>query len=230
MNATLAAESKVDLPPDYGDWQPYRSISRGAIISLSLAVFSLLGFAFPSLLGFAVVGIVVGALAVRNIRKHPLEYTGEKIALLGVWGSGLLLLAGISFHVVIYLTEVPEGYENNRISFYELQPSPFDKNEVIPQRAVDLNGQKIFVKGYMHPAVQGMGKVKHFVLVPDMGTCCFGGQPKMTDMIEVHLQTERGIQWSPSIRKLAGVFQLAPPRKVDDLTNVCYHLTAEHAQ
>lgn len=230
MNASLMAEPKIEVPEDYGDFQLYRSISRGAIVSLALAFFTLLGFSFPSLLSFGLIGVVVGILAYRNIRKHPLELTGERVALAGAVASALFFTAGVAFHVVDYLTEVPEGYEGNRVSFYELQPNPYNKQEVIPQRAIDLNGKKMFVKGYIHPAVQGRGKVKHFVLVPDMGTCCFGGQPKMTDMIEVHLKAEQGVKWSPSLRKVAGVFHIAQPRKIDELANVCYHLDAEYAK
>ena len=53
---------------------------------------------------------------------------------------------------------------------------------------IELDGKQIFVKGYVHPGVSSVSKLKKFVLVPDMGTCCFGGDPAPTDMIEVTLE------------------------------------------
>ena len=61
---------------------------------------------------------------------------------------------------------------------------------------MDLDGKRIFVKGYVHPGVSDMGQIKKFILVPDMGTCCFGGQPKMTDMIEVTIVDGPGVRYS----------------------------------
>ena len=44
-----------------------------------------------------------------------------------------------------------------------------------------------------------------------MGTCCFGGEPKLTDMIEVKLEGSLAIEYARRKRKLAGTF------KVDDV-------------
>ena len=95
-----------------------------------------------------------------------------------------------------------------------------------------LQGKKVFVKGYVHPGVASMGKVKHFVLVPDMGTCCFGGQPKRnTDMIEVVVGTGEGIRYSTRLRKIAGTFLVDRPREsVGGLHSVMYAMEAERAQ
>ena len=51
----------------------------------------------------------------------------------------------------------------------------------------ELDGKKVFIKGYMYPSSQMTG-IREFVLCRDNGTCCFGGQPRLTDMIRVKLK------------------------------------------
>lgn len=211
---------------DAGEWQPYRAISRSAVVSLALGVLSLLGLVFPSLLFLPLGAIAFGLIARSAIAKYPAELTGRTIATLGAVLGVVLFVGGVALHTTIYLTEVPEGFE--RVTFYELQPDKLNKRELIPKKAIELNNKPIFVKGYVHPGVQGSPtKVSHFVLVPDMGTCCFGGQPKMTDMIEIHGKEGVGVKWSPQTIKLWGTFKLSPPRSVGGLTDVVYALEAD---
>jgi hypothetical protein len=84
----------------------------------------------------------------------------------------------------------------------------------------------------MHPGVASMGKVNHFILVPDMGTCCFGGQPKPTDMIEVFIpEGKERVAYSPRRIKLAGTFLLADrPIQSLGLNNVWYHMEVDKVQ
>ena len=93
-------------------------------------------------------------------------------------------------HTYIYLTEVPEGY--TRVHFYELQQEAGGPDQPT-EKAFEIDGQPIFLKGYIHPS-SGSGLLKRFILVPDLGTCCFGGQPKSSDMIEVDARRRRNDQ------------------------------------
>ncbi len=209
--------------------QPYRSISRSAILSVVLAVLSLLALISPALLILPIVGFVLGLTALSAIRRFPMEYTGRGLALTGSVACGLIAAVGGSMHTYEYYTEVPEGYQ--RISFADLQPDP-GRPEPIPDQAVELSGDKIFIKGYMHPGVASSGKVKHFILVPDMGTCCFGGQPKATDMIEVVITDDAyRVSYAPRRMKLMGTFAVSRgPRESLGLNDVWYHLTADKVQ
>ncbi len=187
-------------------YEPYRSLSKAAAISLTVAFLALLGLLFPAMLSLAVVAIALGFVALRNLRRYPAELTGRMVALAGISLGMLLLIGGSILHTIIYMTEVPPGYE--RISFEQLQPSEVlhpDNPKGLP---LELDGKQVFVKGYVHPGVSDMGEIKKFILVPDMGTCCFGGQPKMTDMIEVTITGPRGVRYAPRKRKLAGVFHV----------------------
>ena len=84
------------------------------------------------------------------------------------------------------------------------------------------------MKGYVYPDGQ-TDNIKQFVLVPDMGTCCFGGQPKLTDMIQITLQDPLRTKYSYTRRSFAGTFHLMA-RATDKVGNVIYHLDADHAK
>ena len=89
-----------------------------------------------------------------------------------------------------------DGYE--RISFSELQPDFVNEpDKPIPLPALKLSGKKVFIKGYTHKYSQGTGKVDHFILVPDLGECCFGDKvTKPTHMIEVKIvNPEYRVSW-----------------------------------
>jgi hypothetical protein len=209
--------------------QPYRSVSRSAIVSVVLGVLSLLSLFSPALLLLPVVGFVLGLTALSAIRRFPLEYTGRGLALAGTVLCGLVAVGSTAKHVHEYLTEVSDGY--SRISFADLQPEP-GRPEPIPPQAIDLHGKPVFIKGYMHPGVASSGKVNHFILVPDMGTCCFGGQPKGTDMIEVVIPDDAyRIAYAPRRIKLEGTFAVTPrPTESLGLTDVWYHMKADRVK
>jgi hypothetical protein len=221
---------------------PYRAISRSAVLSAVLAGLSLplvtlavvsmtydVGDAVP--LGyvgamFAVPAFVLGLMAGRTIRRYPTEYTGSRLAKSGLVGGLLLAATGIGVASYTHATEVPPGF--TRVGFWELQPDPDEPGLPISPKAIELTGQKVFIKGYMHPGVASMGRVNNFILVRDMGTCCFGGQPKPTDMIEIHVPDDNEkISYSRRCIKLSGTFYLADhPTQALGLNNVWYHLEA----
>jgi len=225
---------------------PYRAICRTAVISALMAaiggsfvVFAVvsmwLDFADAVWLGgwgasFAFAAIVLGFAGIRTVRRYPNEYTGGGLARAGFIGGLLLFAIGVFAAMYIHSTEVPDGY--SRISFWDLQPDPDQPELPIAPQAFELNRKPIFIKGYMHPGVASMGKVNHFILVPDMGTCCFGGQPKPTDMIEVYVPDgKERVAYSPRRLKLTGTFLLADrPTQSLGLNNVWYHMEIDQVK
>lgn len=206
---------------------PYRAISSSAIASVVFAIFALIsGYFFWPTLGLAVVGFVVGLAAFRTISRFPEEFDGKGIAVTGMLLNLLVIAAGVSLHLYIYMTEVPDGF--TRVQFYTLQQ---DANgpDMPTDEAIKIDGQPIFLKGYIHPS-SGNGLLKRFILVPDLGTCCFGGQPKSTDMIEVTLHGGQTTKASLMKKKLAGEFRVnrAPEKLTDFENNVFYRLKVEH--
>jgi hypothetical protein len=223
----MSAVTELSYPATEGAEQvPYRAVSRAAIVSVVLGGVSLLALIFPSLLVLPLVGLVLGLVGLSTIRRYPTEYTGSRLAVLGTALGAALFVGGTARHTYVYLTEVPEGYL--RTGFWELQPDPdYPEYGPISKTAADLSGKKIFIKGYMHPGVASLGKVDHFILVPDYGTCCFGGDPPSSHMIEVKVpDAGNRIPYSRRLIKLAGEFAVSPPanQSLKMKNPVWYHL------
>jgi len=205
-------------------FEPYRAVSKAAVVSLVLGALSALGLTAIQFLLIGPVGFVLGLLGWRSINRYPAELTGKPAAMVGTILSLFFLIAGVAKHTHEYATEVPEGY--TRITFRELQPERRSQIPV-PQRAVELNGKQVFVKGYLHANDQGEN-ITQFVLVPDMGACCFGGQPKLTDMIQVTLDDPLVISYRVKKRKFTGVLKVDTRLKpVTGLNGVYYQLQSD---
>jgi hypothetical protein len=221
---------REELEADDDAYAVYKSISKAAAGSLVTMLLALTGLMFPALLGLAVCGIVLGVLAWRNLRRYPDELTGRTAATLGIVGSLALLVGGSIMHTYVYMTEVPEGYA--RISFADLQPKATNPTTGQPELPTSLDNQRVFVKGYVHPGVANTAQIKKFVLVPDMATCCFGGQPKLTDMIEVTIRDAPGVRYSQYKRKLGGILHVSNRTKqvAGGLNGGFYELDADYVK
>lgn len=200
---------------------PYRAVSRSAIASTVLLLLAAIGLipTFEAMLALAILGMLFALLAVRSIRRYPNEFSGMTLAKIGLAANALVLAGGVGMHVYIYLTEVPPGHV--RVPFADL------KFEAEPDRptiaAVELDGKDVFIKGYIHPS-SGGGMLRQFVLVGDLGTCCFGGQPKSSEMIEVTLTGGQTVEGGLTRRKLAGKFTLnSAPQKQADFDNAVFY-------
>lgn len=215
---------------NFSEGVPYRSLSKTAVMSAVLAVLSLTAYIAPGMLLLPVVATALGISALIAMRRYPRELSGKPFAVAGFLSSVFILVSGSALHAYVYATELPEGYE--RVSFSALKPNSLSKKKgmPVPQEAIDLHGKKIFIKGYVHPGVAGAGNIQNFILVPDMGTCCFGGQPELTDMVEVTLK-DTTIKYSTRKRKLAGVFTLDFKRKkMGGIDGGFYRLEAEYVK
>jgi hypothetical protein len=211
-----------------GDDVPYRIVSRAAVLSLILAILGILSFLWIGLAILPAFGVVAALTAIMNIRKYPQELTGLGIARTGLAGSLLILFATSSYHTYTYLTEVPEGYQ--RVAFSSLTNKP-NQPDYPPEDALQLDGKQIFIKGYIHPSSLSTPQAKKFVLVPDLGTCCFGGQPPITHMIEVTLTGNKTVRSSYKKLKLAGTLKVDTQIKpIKELQGVYYQLKADYLQ
>jgi hypothetical protein len=200
---------------------PYRALSATAIASVIFAVVALLGLFFWPFLGLAFAGMILGFVGFSKIKRFPQEFAGHSLAMTGIVLNILVILGGVSLHSYVYLTEVPDGY--TRVHFWELQQPSNSPGDQPSSKAIEINGNDIFLKGYIHPS-SGSGLLKRFILVPDLGTCCFGGQPKSSDMIEVRLLNGQTTKAGLTKKKLAGTFTLnRGPQKVTDFDNTVFY-------
>lgn len=225
--ASLASGDESERFAD--DLTSYQAVSKSAVLALILGLLSAVALAAPSFVFVPAMGIVFGIVAIMNLRRYPDELTGKPLALFGLTLSSLMLVAGCSWHAYVYATEVPDGF--TRASFYELRPDRNHPELPIPPAAIEMHGKRVFIKGYVHPSVASVGPVDEFLLVPDMGTCCFGGQPKLTDMIKVKLTNGLSLEYSYRRRALAGTFEIDPNIIAPDGSQgPCYKLVAEYLQ
>lgn len=209
-----------------GAYAHYRSLNTWAVISAVAGVLSLTGLLSWWLLAIPVVGMVAGFIAMRQIRALPDQYTGELVALSGTLISGLLMIAGAAWLTYSYVTEVPPDHV--RMTYDDLQPSAEDA-EIVPAAARELDGKKVFIKGYVYQPKGGQTEgLKHFVLVRDRKQCCFGGNPKVTDMIQVKLKGKLEAEFNMQPRALAGIFHVRPSRGMDGLGDAIYQLEADY--
>jgi len=223
----MSTETILETEPTTEEFYPYRAISKAAVVSLVFGVLSFSVLLSAALLVLPVVGIVFGFIALSSIRRYPQELTGRPATIVGTVLSSLLLIGGIVLHSYIYATEVPPGHV--RISFQDLQPTD-DSPLPVSLKALELNGKKVFVKGYVYPDGQQYN-IKDFILVKDMGTCCFGGQPPLTHMIEVSLQGSNRVEYAMRKRKLAGTLKVNTRLKpVAGLGGVYFRLDADYVR
>ena len=184
----------------------YRSVSKAAIASLT---FSILG-ALTAFLGqpFVLVpalGLGFGLLAMASFRRFPDELTGKVLGKIGLFLSLIILVTSVAYHSYIYATEVPP--DHMRIAFSDLRPNPKTPNIPYSPKSQELDGKKVFLKGYVRPGVKKR-KLKEFILVGDFGSCCFGGDPKITDVVAVSIIGDDTVDYGYSLRRIAGTFRL----------------------
>lgn len=230
MSSYTALERLAAASPD-ADYAKYRSLSGLVVMGLVFGVFGLSALLTPWLAILVVVGSVCSLRGLRAVRRNCEELTGFGMAVFGLILNLVILITSIALHSYVYATEVPDGFM--RINYGELQVASNGVGNArglpVPQRALDLHGKKIFIKGYVYPDGRSSG-IQHFILVPDMGTCCFGGDPKLTDMIEVKLKDPLEIEYSYARRKLAGTFHVnLQPQGFMGKTAV-YQLDAEYVR
>ncbi len=207
----------------------YRSLSASAIATLAVALLGLPALAFPQLLVLPAIGTLLGLFSVVRLNRRRDELTGLRLAWTGLITSASVFVLGVGYSSYVYANEVPPGYL--RISYDQLQPDPSYPQLPIPPSAFPLDGQRVFVKGYVHPGVDRRTGIQQFVLVPDMKTCCFGGQPALTDMIEVTLRDPLRVDFSYSRRKLGGILKVSNKKKgVAGLDGVYYQLDADYVR
>lgn len=196
----------------------YRWLNPWAVGSVVFGLLSILTI-FGWILGLIpLVGIVLGVLAIRQVRRAGKEMMGFKAAVLGIALSVVLCSVGYGWLIYVYRTQAPPGY--HLVSYETLQNDPSQTDELIPQAAFDLVGKKVFIKGYMYPGRMQTG-IKEFVLSRDNGVCSFCmPNPKKTDLVQVNLIHGLEASYTTYLIGLGGTFSVLTdePQETDDGT------------
>ena len=200
--------------------EQYRALSSAAVVALVFGAVSLMAFLDYWLVVVPIVGLIWAVIALRQVKSRAGELTGRPLALIGLALSAVSLLVGPGWVYWNDISQVPPGY--NWISYEALQPNPKTIGEIVPQSALDLNGKKVYIKGFVYAGSQTAG-IKNFVLVRDAGTCCFGGNPKVTDRIVVTLGSASLI-YTKNVARVSGVFRVNTAQAPGGIGVVYYHL------
>ncbi|QDT54980.1 hypothetical protein Pan44_30210 [Caulifigura coniformis] len=187
----------------------YRPMSMLAVLAFALSLLSLTTLALWFMLPLAVVSLVLAVVAVVRIRSARGEYSGMKLASSAVFLSVLAFAGGLGYQVYAYQTEVLEGYE--RVSFSrdisDKGLVTYEGNQLPHPDLITMEGKKIFLKGFMYPTGQVFG-LKSFLLVKDSDQCCFGGEPKLVDMLGVYMKGANLADFYSGRVSVAGTFRI----------------------
>jgi hypothetical protein len=201
----------------------YRAVPAAAIIGLVLGVFSIVTLiaaatARDSSLGSSllvapipVLGIIMSLRALAKIRREADFYSGEKLAVAGAALSAFFLVVGVGYGAFVHATEVPP--DHTRISFINMRPDINQERAgvVVPPEILALDGQKVFIKGYMRPPEMLRG-IERFLLVRDNNQCCFGdiSTVKYYDRILVNMTGSKRLNYSDGVFAMGGVLRVMP--------------------
>ncbi len=223
----------------------YRPLSTAAIASVVFGVVSSLMIlagntslqASLMLSPIPVVGLICGWMALKNIREQSDQLSGFNAAVAGTVMSALGLVGGLSYAGYVHATEVPPGYE--RISFYQMRPDEVElkARESVPRDVTPLEGQPIFIKGYMRPGthvskgnIPVRQNVSRFMLVRDSNECCFGdiSTVKYYDKMLVELTPGLNTDYSGGMFRVAGKLRIEPADLRAGRPEPTYRLEADY--
>ena len=96
--------------------------------------------------------------------------------------------------------------------------------------ATELDGKKVYVKGYVLSDDKGVA-LKSFAVVPDLGDCCFGGSPKLYKMIQTEIKTKKRVGFSFFKRGFGGTLRVDPSKKdPSGLQGAHFYLDADYVK
>lgn len=212
-----------------GDEFQYRPMPILIPISLGFVFLSLLASLSDLLLVVPLVGIALSFTAYYQISRSAGQLSGSGMAL-GCLIAMLVMFTGFgALHLHSYATEVPSGF--TRINFSkDISAKGLGTNEgqmALHPDVLKLAEKPIYLKGYMYP-FRETRNLKSFVLCKDSGQCCFGGQPKPTDMILINMTGGATVNYhDKQLVGVAGTLRIQPIQDASGLVPV-YQLDCSH--
>ena len=219
----------------------YRALHTGAVAGLILGIGSVFTLAIATssleaclmVCPIPLIAMFISLRAWLQIRRHSDQYTGRPLAIAGFVLATFFLVTGVGYGSYVYATEVPEGY--TRITFGKMKPNEIEERArmPIPDDIAALQGQKVFIKGYIRPDSLAVRKnAKAFLLVRDNNQCCFGDFSKIKyhDQIQVDLQGPLTVDYSTGIFRLGGTLHIHPENLLHGPGAPVFSLVADHAK
>ena len=201
--------NSMDFPQEEFHYRPMPPL---VAVSMAFVCLSMLAGLSDLLLIVPLVGILLAFIAYYQISRSQGELSGGGMALSSLVMMLLMFIAFSALHLHSYATEVPEGFA--RVNFnHDISQKGFDVsggNLGIHTDVAKLADKPIYLKGYMYPYRETQG-LTTFVLCKDSGECCFGGQPKPTDMILINMKGGKTVNYHDKMLiGVAGTFRIEP--------------------
>jgi hypothetical protein len=199
----------------------YRALDTGAIVGFVLGVLSVFTLVSAAstlescllVTPIPVLGMFISLRSWARIKRASDQYTGAWLAAGGFALSLLFLVTGVGYAGFVYATEVPDGYQ--RISFETLRPTEVQERGgvLIPPEVQALDGQKVFIKGFIRPgsAPVRVG-IDRFLMVRDNNQCCFGDLSKVKyfDQMAVQIVGKNRVEDTLRILRMGGILSVHP--------------------
>lgn len=204
-------EDEFDADEEYVDPR-YRAVNRWAVLSLvfgALSFLTVFHWAFGLL---PAAGIVLGLLGLRQINRAIMEMKGRPLAAAGLALSIVLGTTGASWLYVRQHHTVPAGYKE--ITFATLQHDKSKGEMIISQKAAELDGERVFIRGYMYPGRQ-VFNLREFVMVPTTSHCKFClTKISPSQMIRVETVGDLTANYKTSRSGVGGILRVEPTIRI----------------
>lgn len=224
---SLAKMSSVT--DEYPDNQ-YTITSKASMLGIVFAMLSVTSFLFTFLVILAPLAFFLGFMGLRACWKYPEEVKGKSLSYAAMGIAASVFIAAPAFHTYVFYHEVKDGYiRTTWYDHYKVKPGPTQAQ--YNKAAEELNGKKVFVKGYVRPGLKSTG-MSEFLLVGDLSQCCFGGNPKINEIIYVKIKNDQKVDYSWRLRKIHGTFKLnrrlqKGEHVADDIVGYIYEIEAD---
>jgi hypothetical protein len=209
----------------------YQALSGLAVWCLILGVASGLTFLGWALAIIPVAAITLGWFALGRIRRNPQEMSGTAIAWTGMGLAVGLWALGSAWLIYQARHWVPPGYKE--ITYSLLQPAGDDIEQKVPQEAVNLDRQKVFISGFMVPGKRQTG-LKEFTLSEDQGDCAYCKPiPRTTQLIKIKMKQPQTATYTTRAIGVGGEMTVVEdpkdPKRVE-LGGLVYQIEADYLQ
>jgi hypothetical protein len=207
----------------------YRPMPTLVPISMAFVFLSLLAGLSDLLLVIPLLGALISFIAYYQIARSRGELSGSVISQVCLLMTLFMFTGFGALHFNSYITEVPKGY--SRVNFTnDISKKGFETINGqlgIHPDVAKLSDKPIYLKGYMFPFRETRG-LKSFILCKDSGECCFGGQPKPTDMILINMVNGTTVNYhEKQLVGVAGTLRVEPKYDATGLTPV-YQLDCKY--
>jgi hypothetical protein len=107
--------------------------------------------------------------------------------------------------------KVPPGY--TALSWKTLGGFEYTEGMKLPDEVRALNGQKVAIAGYMM-TIEEVENIHEFLLVEAFWSCCFGTPPTINQVVLIHIEGARGVEYTSSPVLILGTLEVGA--KIED--------------